>query len=235
MRTVQEVFSRVQQDFNDITEGTFQRAEYLDAVRDIVDDLSFATQVYLNTTTVTPNPSTAPVSPAPSTFVLPANLRISYIERMLRGTMPCYEFTRNAVQNNNTRYFPFLTNGLQLADNSYSHKRNPDDSITISFAYALEIDEAITIDYFGHSRVQPVMWTDNTIIPQVLHKVVELGMKKRFAERLFTQGKPVGPQLQYLDNQYLKAFGTAKDETRSLIDNRSFIQIHPHRFLSTMD
>lgn len=235
MRTVQEIFSRVQQDFNDITEGTFQRAEYLDVIRDVVDELSYATQVYFNTGTITPNPSTAPVTPPPTQIRIAANLGVSYIERMMRNGKPCYEFTRNAITNNNTQYYPFLVNGLELADNSYAHKRNPDDSIELYFAYPFEIDEVVTFDYFSHSQVQPVMWLSNSIVPQVLHKVVELGIKKRFVERLFSQGKNVGPQLQYINSEYLKAFGTAKSDTRGLIDNRSFIQIHPYRFLSRQD
>lgn len=232
MRTVQEIFSRVQTDFNDITMDTFQRAEYIDAVRDIVDTISYSVEAYLNTYNVVPNPSSAPVSPDPQTVVVPNTQPISYIDRVERNGTPCFEFSRSAVVNNVNVFFPFDVNEVVLSSNAYASLRNRDDSTTLYFGVPFSLDETLSIQYFAHTQVSPIVWTTTTNIPQVLCNVVEIGIKRRLMERLLLQGKGNPNTMGYLNIEYQKALGTAKSDTRRLIDRRSFLQAQPLRFLS---
>lgn len=232
MRTVQEIFSRVQTDFNDITMDTFQRAEYVDTARDIVDTISYSVEAYLNTYNVVPNPSTAPVTPNPTSVVVPNTQPISYIDRVERNGVPCFEFSRSAVVNNVNVFYPFDVNEVVLSSNAYASLRNRDDSTTLYFGTPFSLDETLSVLYFAHNQVSPVIWTTNTQIPQVLCNVVELGIKRRFMERVVLQGKGNPNTLGYLNIEYQKALGTAKSDTRRLIDRRSFLQAQPLRFLS---
>ena len=233
-RTVGEIFSRVQQDLGDIAGRDFQLAEYIDACKDIADRLAFDTQVYINEYIATPNPSSAPIDPPPTTFTLPAIYKIARIDRIERNGVPCFQTGRSLVSNQNSNFYPFTANHVDFGSNAYSVTRSIDDAHVFSFVDQLQPDETILIRYFSHDDITPITWVTGTIIPQVLTEVIELGILERFLRRKMQQGLPVGIETRYpiVANRFEKAYGRAKAMTRNLIDNRSFIQIQPQRFLA---
>lgn len=233
-RTVQEIFSRVQQDLGDIAAKDIQLAEYIDACKDISDKLAYDTQVYLNEYTGVPNPSSSPIDPAPTSITIPLSQRIARIERVERNGKPCWETGRSLVDNMNQGYYPNTVNSTTFSQNVYSTLRGTDDSLKLNFVYPFAEDEEVLVRYFAHNQINPVTWLTGTIVPQVLTEVIELGMLERFVFRKMQQGLPVGIETRYpiILDKFKKAYGRAMANTRNLIDDRAFIKAEPYKFLA---
>lgn len=177
MITISDIFSRVQSNINDIEGNRIQLAEWIDLAQFVAMDIAEVTQSYISRYWVTPNPSSAPIDPAPNYAILPifdpvlakpdyAPFRLLKVARgyivdqnnvhTATRWAECFEYSSQAILSTITGTFSFPINNTALGKNAFTTQFvNPTTGLTdgnmyLLFAKAFELDEAILIDFVSN-------------------------------------------------------------------------------------
>lgn len=233
MKLIGQIFSNIQTDINDIAGERIQLAEYIDYAQRVSDDLALKLKVWVGYGTYTPNDSSSPIVPTPNSIVIPASAKPLQLLRVVRGGISAREYSRQAVQDQAMGGDPFATNKTLLNDNDFTSWVNQDESMTLTFTSAFDLDETVYVEMLTGKPYTFNTWSQSTSLPDFLVDVVEYGIKWRVFERLYNSGLDMMmPRMQQAEQRYTKFLGEAKGYTKNFHDERSSIQRQSYRWLS---
>lgn len=216
MKLIGQVFSNIQTDVNDIAGERIMLAEYVDYAQRVADDLALRLDVWISYGRYVPNPSSAPIYPAVNSVVIPAAANPIELLRVVRGSTPGQEYSRQAVQGQALGADAFEINRSVLPLGTFTSFRNPDESMTLTFTTNFDTDEEVYVEMLTGKPYTFVVWSQNTAIPDFLVDVFEYGIKMRVFERLFNSGlDKMQPRMQYAQQMFLKYLGDAKGYTKN--------------------
>jgi hypothetical protein len=238
MFSLRQILSQVQQSINDLEYSKVQRAEYIDCFHRVVENVSHEVHLWLSTKDYTPNPTSAPIDPAPNFFVLPAADKVQYFIRMTKNGVDCREYSLQAIGRSSSFQEPFPLNETQLPDNSYAIFVMPDETVRIYSAAVILPGDKFTIEYLTSKPYTAIKWdsinSDNIQLPDFMVAPIEAGMKMNLFLRLYERGDEAALNRYRLwESKYLLAKEEAAKYTRRLKDKNSFVQIRPYNWLGT--
>lgn len=234
MTTLQDIYSEVQKSLGDLAFRQFQRQEWTDWAQDVFFTIADKCKVFPAQQTYTPNPASAPVSPAPSSFTAPASDKILRTVRVKRAGVDCREYSFQAANNAAQGIYPFGVNAWELDGNSFAAVKLSDDSYTFYFASTFSEDETVIVDYVKEGVTLTGTFSDTLAIPHYMKEAVVAGLRCKALEQLFYLGKLNGaPQLY---NTAEAKYDRSKRDLAAYIyrlkDESSFSVAEPFRFLS---
>ena len=250
MVTITRILSDAQNEIGDIAGERIQLGEWLDMLADVAHKVAAKTQVWIARYTVTPNPSTAPVDPVPTSVHIPYTdtlgntlapfkfLRILTL-RNGQGWQEAREWSFQSIARTAGGAKSFYQNDIQHDSRNFASTFiDPNGAVvdgrSITFPVQFQLDEGFTVDFIQGVPFNYNLWTPTSTVtvPDFLVDVFREGLKWRAMDRLFNKGDDGfmsrADRAQMLYTRYLRE---AMGYTQMLLDEQSTPQTFPHIWL----
>lgn len=250
MVTITRILSDAQNEINDIAGERVQLGEWLDMLYDVAMEVAAKTEIWIARYTTTPNPTSAPVTPEPTSIHIPytdANGNVLSPFRLLRVTVlrngtwyETREYSFQAIDATAGGARSFYQNNYQLDSQSFrtgfiDGNGVITDGRTITFPVGFAADEAVNVDFIQSVPFTYNLWStpvNAPNIPDFLVNTFREGMKWRAMERLFNKGDDsYMPRADRAKMNYEKYLREAMGYSHNLLDKNSMLQMRPHIWL----
>lgn len=252
MINIENIFSSVQNEINDIEMVRIQPGEYQDMMNQSMNKIAQETEMFLGRYTAIPRPLTT--STKTNTVVIPEvdpltnNVLNPYrLERVLRQTegltkwMETREYSTQTISStySGNRSHQGMSNivdrgGFATQFSNPTNNNAVDGSLTIYFTKDFEVGEQVVIDFIQEVPFVITKWRDNPsfAVPEFMREAAEALLLEKVCKRLFNKGDDsFGSKYQMAVQDSIRKLADLKAYVLNFRDKRSPIQIKPSAWL----